>query len=60
MKIIKVDNFDRERVSDFLVAENVNMFWGEHIVKLLNVTCQNSPDFFKLVENNHVLHVWEP
>ena len=60
MKIIKVDNFDRETVSDFLVAENVNMFWGALIVELINTGHRNSPDYFRLVENDHVLHVWEP
>jgi hypothetical protein len=36
MKIIQVDNFDREGVSEIFVADNVSEYMGKIIVKLLN------------------------
>ena len=61
MKIICTDNFDRDNHSDTLIAENVNKFNGEIIVKLLN---GNEPPFtdnwYVLVEDNYVLHDGNP
>ena len=58
MKIIKVDNFNREEVADQLIAENVNEYWGEQLVNALNYV--NSSDFhndafFRLVEDDYKL-----
>lgn len=56
MKIICVDNFNRESVAEKLIAENVKESWGRHIVKLLNdEEHDDSPNFFMLVEDDHKL-----
>ena len=62
MKIIKVDNFDRETKDDRLICENVNKFYGEKIVNFLNDTesGDNSPNFYRLVEDDHQLFKFEP
>ena len=59
MKIISVDNFNRDEVSDKLIAENVNNYYGNEIVKFLNKEDENSEDFYKLVENDHKLYKYE-
>lgn len=61
-KIIKIDNFDRETVSDQLIAENVNDYYGKQIVEDLNArwSGDQSPDFFKLVPDDHKLRTYEP
>ena len=59
MKIISVDNFNRDEVSDKLIAENVNNYYGNEIVKFLNKGDENSQDFYKLVENDHKLYKYE-
>jgi hypothetical protein len=61
MKIICVDNFCRDSVSDFPVAENVHSHIGQRIVDLLNKEeGEQSPNFFKLVPDDHVLYKFEP
>jgi len=62
MKIIQVDNFDREAISDELIAENVPYFWGVRITNWLNETFsgETSPDYFRLVPDNYVLYKWSP
>lgn len=56
MKIIKIDNFGRESVADKLIAENVRGYWSGLIVELLNnYEGADSPNFFKLVEDDYVL-----
>ena len=59
MKIIKVDNYDRETVSDVLIAENINSHWGGRIIKFLNDK-YDSPDFFRLTEDDYKLYEWKP
>ena len=36
MKIVQIDNFDRDYISDVLIAENVNEYFGKLIVDFLN------------------------
>ncbi len=61
MKIICKDNFDRETVSDFLVAENVHSHIGNRIVTLLNqAEGETSPNHFVLVPDDYKLYKWEP
>ncbi len=62
MKIICKDNFDRESVNDQLVCENVNKFYGEMIVDFLNdrFSGDHSPNFYRLVDDNYRLYLWEP
>ena len=61
MKIICVDNFQRDTKNDSLVAENINVHYGEYIVRLLNEhEGEHSPNFYKLVEDDYKLYKWEP
>jgi hypothetical protein len=63
MKLITTDNFDREgpEGNDKLIAENVSLYWGTKIVKLLN---QNTPkdgsDYFRVVEDDYKLKEFQP
>ncbi len=61
MKIIKKDNFDRDSVSDVLIAENVPQYWAELIERVLNETLGGptrdvwivaTPDDYKLYVYN--------
>jgi hypothetical protein len=36
MKIVMIDNYNRDSVADVLVAENVHEYYGELLVKFLN------------------------
>jgi len=56
MKIICVDNYDRELYDDTLIAENVHNCYGEQIVSSLNDNERdNSEGYFKLVEDDYKL-----
>jgi hypothetical protein len=57
MKIIAVDNLNRDEVSDILIAENVHKGYGELLVDLLNK--RSSSRYFKLVEDNYKLYEYE-
>jgi hypothetical protein len=60
MKIIAVDNFDRETHDDKLICENASEFNAKLIVNLLNDKFgENSDTFFKVVENDHKLYKYE-
>lgn len=61
-KIIKVDNYDRENVSDVLICENINDFYGRQVVEDLIARWggDNTPNHFKLVPDDHKLHIYEP
>jgi hypothetical protein len=57
MKIIKVDNHNKETYNDVLIAENVHAGYGKIIVDLLNNNARRSDsDFFKLVDDNYKLY----
>lgn len=62
MKIIVVDNFNRESVSDVLIAEKTPDYYADFITTALNkkYSGDNSPDFFKVVEDDYKLYVFEP
>jgi uncharacterized protein YegJ (DUF2314 family) len=62
MKIISVDNFNRDDVSDKLICENINEYYGKHTVDFLNgkFSGSDSDDFYKLVEDDYKLFIWEP
>jgi hypothetical protein len=62
MKIICVDNFDHEIVSDYLVCENINMYYGECVVEYLNnkFSGEHLSSFYRLVPDNYKLFVFEP
>lgn len=57
MKIILIDNFNRESISDKLIAENIDRIWANRIVDLLKekysgVGCCY---FFRAVEDSYKL-----
>lgn len=62
MKIVCVDNFDRETISDVLICENIAFGYGEDIVKFLNdrYSGNSSSDFYKLVSDDYKLFKFEP
>lgn len=62
MKIIQLDNFGREAVSDTLIAENVSKHYGEIITDFLikELSGESSPMFFRLVEDDHKLYEFKP
>jgi len=62
MKIIRTDNFNREKRSDLLIAENVHKYFGEFLTKELNnrYSGETSPDYFRLVPDDYKLYKWEP
>ena len=61
MKIIAIDNFDNESVSDFLVCENISEYHGNLIIKFLNDREGDySSYFYRLVSDDHKLYIWEP
>lgn len=53
MKIVEKDNYCRESVSDTLVAENVNEYFGKIIVDFLNT--KTDCYFYSLEEDNYRL-----
>ncbi len=53
MKIVGKDNYNREWVSDCLVAENVNPYLGKRIIDYLNLSDRNT--FYELVEDDYKL-----
>lgn len=61
MKIIRVDNFDREIIPDKLIATGLSECYAERIVKLLNDSEGNdSPNFYRCVPDDYKLQTFEP
>jgi len=62
MKIVGRSNYDKETVSDVLIAENVGEFYGERIVSFLNgkYSGDNDPYFFFLMPDDYKLYMYEP
>lgn len=62
MKIIQVDNFNRESISDALIAENVSEYHGKIITNFLieKLSGNDSHMFFRLVENDFKLYEFKP
>lgn len=62
VNIIRTDNFNRDNVSDTMVAENVGTFYAEKITEFLNEKFggPESPNFYRVVPLDHKLYVWEP
>lgn len=58
LKIISVDNFDRENYNDVLICENVNGHFGNVLVDFLNekYSGDTAQRFFKLVEDDFKLY----
>ncbi len=61
MRVIMTDNFDRENVSDSIVAENLNEFYAELIAKLLNGKGDDyTQEYYKAVADDYKLYQFEP
>lgn len=60
MKIVCVDNFNRDYVSDKVIANNVSEYYGKEIVKFLNNKFggKHSPYFFRMVEEEYELYTF--
>ena len=58
MKIVNKDNFDRDSISDDLVAENVSEFYATAIVEFLNLKYggDNSPNYFSVKPDDYKLY----
>jgi len=57
MKIIMIDNFNRDSVSDVLICENMHPKFAFIIKDLLDKNYTDKDWFFKLVENDYKLHI---
>ena len=62
MKIICIDNFDNEAVSDGLIATGLDQYMGKQIVVFLNEKFSGdyAPNYFKLVDDDYELFTFEP
>jgi hypothetical protein len=61
MKLIWTDNFNRETVSEHLVADHVREAEKLILLNALRATCSaNGPDWYKLVEDDYELYKFEP
>ena len=63
MKIVRIDNFDREGPGhdDKLIAENVIEPYGAKIVEFLNKgEWEGSSDFYTLQKDDYKLKIFEP
>jgi hypothetical protein len=61
MKIIQIDNFDRDYISDVLVCENVNEYYGKKILDFLIKSLSNDTgqNYYRLVEDDYKLYTFE-
>lgn len=57
MKVIAVDNFDRENVDDVLIKDNLSKEEADKIAKDYNdnIMSDNHPIFYKAVDDNYKL-----
>ncbi len=62
MKIIQVDNFARENVSEQLIAENVSEYWSARIVMLLNdkYSGKDASFYCQAMTDDYKLFIYEP
>ena len=58
MKIIGVDNLNRDEISDILVCENITMFYANKFLEILNKNKHNSY-FYKVVFDDCKLYEFE-
>ena len=59
MKIIRMDNYNRELYDDVLIAKNISKMYGEKITDLFNTDNKDDNWFYKLVEDNYELFKFE-
>ena len=62
MKIVKIDNYNRESISDVLIAENVPSSYAETIVTMLNQKFggRYSSRFYVVKPNDYKLYKFDP
>lgn len=60
MKIIAIDNYDRESVSDLLVCEHLNSYYSKLIFKFLTSLEPHCDYVYRLVSDDYVLYEFEP
>lgn len=61
MKIICTDNYARETISERVVAENVNSYYADLIVQLLNDRAgEHSQDFYVAQPDDYKPYVFQP
>lgn len=62
MKIIRIDNFNRDSISDILVAENVSELYALIIVEFLNekYSGEASSYFYIYRSDDYKLYTFEP
>jgi hypothetical protein len=62
MKVIGVDNFGRDNVSDKLICGGLNKYYANLIATLLNENGKDphTPYFYKAVEDDYELYKWKP
>lgn len=61
MKIIAVDNYDRETRSDTLVATGLNEYHAVWIVELLNADTQRDNEaHYRAVPDEYKLYAFDP
>lgn len=62
MKIIRTDNFGRDYMPEFLVAEKVPAYYAKLILNFLLQahTSDNGPDYYKLEKDDYKLYQFEP
>ena len=62
MKIVQTDNFDRDSVSEELVAENVPIHYAYAILNFLidKFTSETGPHYYKIEKDDYQLYTFEP
>ena len=61
MKVVCIDNYNRDYISDRLVCENVSKFYGDIIVVCLNERIRaEGSDYFVLRPDDYKLFTLEP
>jgi hypothetical protein len=60
MKVVATDNFNRDHISDVLVAENIDVLSARELAEKLNATMGPNGDWFhRVVPDFHKLYKWE-
>lgn len=58
MKIIRKNYYDKERMNDHIICDNLSEFYGQRIVLILNQGIKSYSTFkFELVDDNYDLFI---
>ena len=62
MKIINIDNYNRENRSDYLVCDNCPEYYAPKIAEFLNEKFggEHSDNYFRAVPEDYKLYKFEP